>query len=71
MIDPQEFGRLCGNVESILEHVKENKARLDTVEDKVEGIQRWQAYIIGGFTAVGGILGAFMTKASDVMHKIF
>lgn len=58
----REVGEIHTKVDHLVNLMEKQNGRVTKLEDQVSGLRRWQAMIIGGFTAVGSGIGAIFTK---------
>lgn len=56
------LGEIRGELRSIKDLVERQNGRVGKLEDKVDGLRRWQAAVIGLFTAAGTGIGTALTS---------
>lgn len=61
----REIGEIHTKVDQLIGLVEKQNGRVGKLEEQVNGLRRWQAMIIGGFTAVGTGIGSLFTKISS------
>lgn len=58
----REVGEIHTKVDHLIKLVEKQNSRVSTLEGEVSSLRRWQAAVVGGFTAIGTGIGAFLTK---------
>lgn len=58
----RELGEIRATLESIEDLIKTQNGRVGKLEDQVGALRRWQALVIGLFTAAGTGIGSILSK---------